>query len=926
MENQVAPATGPATPASGADPKRLGHFRIVKRLGHGGMGVVYRAVDEKLSRDVAIKLLSPGLGDGDDRRKRFEREARAIAALSHPNIVAVHSVEHAEGQAFLVMELIEGETIADAIPRGGMEVLRLLEIAVPLAGAVATAHEHGVVHRDLKPQNVMLTTEGTIKVLDFGLAKLAEGPSGDSAPHAAATMTLDGRILGTPAYMSPEQAEGKGVDARSDVFSLGVMLYEMAVGELPFNGGSTISLISSVLRDDPAPIHTRRPGLPPQLWRIVRRCLAKDPRRRYQSSRDLCNDLEELRGELTTGAVEPVQPPGPAKGAGRSRAAVLALGGVGIAVTAGLVGGRLGRGSAGATVAPPVVAAPSVSAPAPPRPFTRLTRMTASSSMKGTPVLAPDGKWFVYASKAAGHWDVFRQRVGGSNQADLTAGSDADNTEPAISPDGESIAFVSDRGGGGVFIMGATGESARRLTDFGHSPSWSPDGKRLVISTVFVDQPLSRLTHGDLWTVDVATGEKQKIETGEDSTLPVFSPDGRLIAYHYWDAFLERGIAVVDAAGGKPVHLFRGLATWTPVWSPDGRYLYASLVRMGDSNVWRVPFDAAARTFGEPEAVTNGVGFELSNPTVSQDGRKMLLAGTHVTSNLARIRFDAAAAKLAGPVQLITRGSNRYGDIDVSPDGKSIVFASGWYGRLASTQEDLFIAQADGSGIRKLTDDAPYDRAPRFTHDGKRIVFYSQRGEVNATGAWSISRASTRAWAIAPDGSGLSLAFGISGDHIISPSPSPVDSRVATLRWDKAVLFDLDKPADRALVAELPPVRPGARFYPCTWSAEGKTIYGSDIDDKTGEPTGTYSFDVVASTYRKLGPPDDWVVPLPDGRHLLYTWEDRMQVLDLADGTSRLLYDPAPDPIGDFTLSRDAKWIYLSVVSVDGDLWLAEPE
>ena len=919
--------TGPATPASAPDPKRLGHFRIVKRLGSGGMGVVYRAVDEKLHRDVALKLLTAGIGDGDDRRKRFEREARAIAALSHPNIVAVHSVEHEDGNAFLVMELIEGETIADAIPKGGMELLRLLDVAVPLAGAVAAAHEHGIVHRDLKPQNVMITSEGAIKVLDFGLAKLAEAPLGDSSPQAA-TMTIDGRILGTPAYMSPEQAEGKVVDARSDVFSLGVMLYEMAVGELPFSGGSTISLISSVLRDDPAPIHSRRPGLPPQLWRIVRRCLAKEPKRRYQSSRDLCNDLEELRGEISTGAFEPtLRPPPPgghATGPGnRGRVGLLVAGGVGLLVAGVVAGRRFAMTAPADGAALPVAPAPIT--PAAPH-FTRLTRMTASSSMKASPVLSSDGKWFAYCGKTAGNWDVWRQRVGGANPANLTAGSGVDNTEPAISPDGESIAFVSQRDGGGIYVMGATGESARRLTNFGHSPSWSPDGKRLVISTVDVDQPLNRLTHGELWTVDVATGERQKVDTGEDSTLPAWSPDGRFIAYHYWDSFLERGIAVVDAAGGKPVHVFRGLAMWTPAWSPDGRHVYASLVRMGDTNVWRVPFDAASRVFGEPEAVTNGIGFELSNPSLSKDGHKMLVSGTNVTSNLARIRFDVATAKTSGPMVPITRGSNRYGDIDVSPDGKWIVFASGWYGRLASTQEDLYIAHADGTDIRKLTDDAPYDRAPRWTHDGKRIVFYSQRGEVNSAGSWSISRTSTRAWAVAPDGSGLALVFGGAGDHVISPTPSPVDSRATAVLWNRSVIFDLDRPAERAQLAEFPLVRPDAHFYPCSWSADGRIVYGSDLDDKTGEPTGTYSFDVATSTYRRLGPPDDLVVPLPDGRHLLYSWQDTLDVLDTADGSSRILIDPSPNPIGDFSLSRDGKWIYLNVISVDGDLWLAEPE
>ena len=924
---KAARETGSASD-SRPDPERLGHFRIVGRLGHGGMGVVYRAVDEKLHRDVALKLLTTGIGDDDDRRRRFEREARAVAALSHPNIVAVHSVDQVEGQAFLVMELVQGRTVADVIPRGGMDPLRLLDVAMPLIAAVAAAHDQGIVHRDLKPANVMVTDEGAIKVLDFGLAKLAERPGGPVG-MAAPTMTGEGRILGTPAYMSPEQAEGRAVDARSDVFSLGVMLYEMAVGELPFVGGSTISLISSVLRDDPTPIHEKKASIPPQLWRIVRRCLQKEPRKRYQSSRDLLNDLEELKGDLSTGALAPTLPPGPRvpskppAARRRKRALGLAAGAIGLSLCSALVGARVGRLSAApaASAAPQALGGES-SAPR----FTKLTRLTATSSFKGMPAIAPDGKWMAYSMRAGGKADIYRQRIGGTNPTNLTAGSDSDDDQPAISPDGETIAFHSTRDGGGIYVMGATGENARRLTDFGYTPSWSPDGRQVVVSSVAVRQPLSRLIHGELYIVDVATSARRRLETGEDSSLPAFSPDGKFVAYHYWDGFLERGVAVVPVTGGKPVHVVRGLATWTPAWSPDGKYLYASVVRREDTNLWRVPFDEGKVAFGEPEPVTSGVGFELAYPSLSADGRKLLAVGIHVTSNLARARFDARRARLDGPIEPLTRGSHRFGDIGISPDGNWMVFASGGYEGFASPQEDLFVARTDGSELRQLTDDAPYDRSPRFSGDGKRIFFFSQRGEVTGPGQWSISRDSLRIWSIAPDGSGMSLAFAAPGKRLFVPIPNPVDSRVAAIEWDKAILFDASRPPDQAFLEELPDVHPGAYFYPVSWSADGKTLYGSDLDTAQGEPTGTYSLDVASHTYRRLGPPDDQVTPLRDGRRLLYTWTQRLSVLDTADGSSRLLVDVAPDAIDSFALSRDERWAYLSLVSVDADLWLAEPE
>ena len=251
------------------------------------MGEVYRARDPRLGRDVAMKILPPAMAGDPERLRRFEQEARAAAALNHPNIVTVHSVEQADDLHFLTMELVEGDSLADRIPRDGLALDRLLEIVVPLADAVGAAHARGVVHRDLKPANVMVTPEGRVKVLDFGLAKLKPlGGATDLTTGAAPTLTGEGRLLGTVAYMSPEQAEGREVDHRSDIFSLGVLLYELATGQRPFKGDSSLSLLSSILRDTPPPMTDLKPAFPPELARIVRRCLAKDPGRRYQSAID----------------------------------------------------------------------------------------------------------------------------------------------------------------------------------------------------------------------------------------------------------------------------------------------------------------------------------------------------------------------------------------------------------------------------------------------------------------------------------------------------------------------------------------------------------------------------------------------------------------------------------------------------------------
>ena len=282
----------------------LHHYRILRALGHGGMGEVYAAEDTKLHREVALKLLPPDMAADPERLQRFEREAQAVAALNHPNVVTIYAVEEAEGVHFLTMELVEGKTLTDLIPERGVPVPEFLKLSVPLADAIAAAHQRGIIHRDLKPANVMVTADGRVKVLDFGLAKLKlerlQPP--DATTVTTGQLTMQHSILGTPAYMSPEQAQGQPVDHRTDIFSLGVVLYEMATGTRPFKGDSAVTILSSVIKDNPAPALEVNPSLPRELDRVIMHCLKKDPAHRYQSALDLRNDLEEAQQQAVTGA------------------------------------------------------------------------------------------------------------------------------------------------------------------------------------------------------------------------------------------------------------------------------------------------------------------------------------------------------------------------------------------------------------------------------------------------------------------------------------------------------------------------------------------------------------------------------------------------------------------------------------------------
>jgi serine/threonine protein kinase len=289
-------------PDSGLVGRTLGPYRILESLGSGGMGQVYLALDPRLDRRVALKVLPLEMASHPEKIKRFEREAQVVASLSHPGIVMLHSIEEADGLRFLTMELVEGETLSKSIPAHGFPMERFLSLAIGVTDAVSAAHRQGILHRDLKPDNVMLTPDGRLKVLDFGLAKLREGgDEGDRTTKETQSVTQDGRIVGTVAYMSPEQAQGLPVDHRSDIFTLGILLYEMATGERPFRGNTNLSVLSSILKDTPRPASELRDDIPKALARMIQRALEKRPEDRYQSASDLRRDLEDLKRDVDSG-------------------------------------------------------------------------------------------------------------------------------------------------------------------------------------------------------------------------------------------------------------------------------------------------------------------------------------------------------------------------------------------------------------------------------------------------------------------------------------------------------------------------------------------------------------------------------------------------------------------------------------------------
>ncbi len=332
----------------------LGHYRILRKLGSGGMAEVFAAEDTKLKRVVALKILPPEMANDAERRGRFEREAKAIAALDHPNIVTVFSVEEIEGVHFITMQLVEGKTLAELIPKQGIPQKRFFELAIPIADAVSAAHQRGVTHRDLKPRNIMVSSDGRVRILDFGLAKQVEqAPTEDTDELPTDELSGVGKIMGTVAYMSPEQVQGKPLDHRTDIFSLGVILYEMVTGHRPFKGDTSAALITSILRDTPHSVSDLKAGVPRQLGRIIRHCLEDDPQRRFQTAADVRNELAELQKEIESGELLASEVATPGQRAPRRPARTVALVGAGaLAIAVAVLGladrfwpGRTGPGT-----------------------------------------------------------------------------------------------------------------------------------------------------------------------------------------------------------------------------------------------------------------------------------------------------------------------------------------------------------------------------------------------------------------------------------------------------------------------------------------------------------------------------------------------------------------------------------------------------
>ena len=595
-----------------------------------------------------------------------------LAALSHPGIGAIYGLEQHEDVRFLVLELVEGESLSDTLDAGPLEASRALALAAQIAEALAAAHEKGVVHRDLKPANVRVTPDGRAKVLDFGLAKAVAPTSGP--PKPADSMTATGVIVGTPSYMSPEQSRGQAVDARTDLWAFGCLLYEMLTGKKAFGGASVPDIFAAVLHDEPdwkrLPRTTNA-----SVRRLLQRCLEKEPDRRLGDAR------EALAAIRQASAPKPRRP----------------------------------RMPSGVTEAP-----------------RRLAQITLSRGLEESPVFSPSGDEMAYAADRGGVRKICLRRASGGEERALTSGA-FDDIQPSFSPDGGTIAFVRGREssrklepgdvfgaywGGDVWTIDRISGRESKLVENAYNPSFSPDGARIAFDAPWTGQRR-------IWTVD-ALGHNPKQVTSDVSEAhahlrPRWSPDGRRIVFQNMES-TKFDVRVVDLATQKlswvTNDLFQDLQ---PVWSPSGRFIYFSTYRSGGLNLWRIAVSPGGKPRGAPQQVTTGAGQDLE-PALSPDGRRLAFAIRRQNADLWTLPVDPATGRPTGaPVELIA--TNREDSRGAwSPDGRSIAFNSDRSGEM-----NIWIQDMDGKPPRPLTQGPGGDYQAAWSPDGRTIAFFSSR-------------------------------------------------------------------------------------------------------------------------------------------------------------------------------------------------------
>jgi Tol biopolymer transport system component/tRNA A-37 threonylcarbamoyl transferase component Bud32 len=862
------------------DGQSIAGYRILGKIAEGAQGTVYEALHERMGRRVALKFLRrEAMLDPDDRR-RFEHEARITARLDHSSICQIYDYDEAQGQVFLAMPYLEGENLRTLLQAGPLRLEEAVLIAIQVAEGLHEAHRQGVIHRDIKPSNIMITGADTghtqAKILDFGLAR----------SHDMTVLTRTDTAVGTAAYMSPEQVMGRPLDARTDLWSLGAVLYEMVAGHRPFPGDTPQAMCYGITHERPAPIGRLRPESRPELRRIIGRLLEREPRNRYQDADELLRDLRALRREMTTTR----SPFRDWLWKYRNRLAVAAA--CLLFLTVAIVGALLGLDRL-------------------PRPTPALGRprqVTFGDEWEGEPALSPDGSRIAFASFNGTDHDICWVGIKGGDPVPISTGP-ADDRDPSWLPDGSGLVFTSDRGGRiGIWKMDLSGGSTLEVIPDAHYPAVSLDGARLAFvrpdSTGHYRVCVAPLAEPANW---------RQVSSSANGVwshfTPAFSPDGTTICFTDY-----HNLWLLDPAGGEIRALTNG-GTWdaNPAWSPEGRHVYFSSRRDGSQALWRI-----AATGGQPVRLTPGSGPE-THPNVDPAGR-WLAYGTEKEA------VNVLLVDRRGESRLVTTGWAQSQQPALAPDVSFVVYVAMRQGRVYSLwRRELADGRAVGSEA-KLTDHNGGVSHPVISHDGRWIAYYVIDP---ATGNRDI-------WIVPAHGGAPSR---------VTSDPAP-DSGPAWAPDDRRLSFCSERDGLPAIftiaIEEGRPVGDPVRISPhglaadySAWSPDGQSLVFLGTADTTedafvipaagnGEPVRlTVGVDIHMIRWIP-GSGEIWASA---------SWGDggvSVRRLDPAgSGSAPLdppLKMPAGTPFGWFNTDASGRWVVLNDDHRVGDIWVLEAE
>jgi len=889
----------------------VSHYRVLEKLGGGGMGVVYRAEDIRLKRQVALKFLPVSLARDAIALERFRREAQAASALNHANICTIHDVGEERGIAYIVMEFLEGATLKHRIAGRPLALDQLLGLGVEIASALDAAHAKGIIHRDIKPANIFVTSSGHAKILDFGLAKqkTSEAPAEmtlgaqPTAGIADENLTSPGTAVGTVAYMSPEQARGEALDGRTDLFSFGAVLYEMATGTQPFTGNTSAVIFHSILEREPPSAQSVNPSLPPKLEEVIAKALEKDCELRYQTAAELRADLKRFQRDTKS---RPVSAAGTAASPVRTAAsgAKLAAGSVACVLLGAWLAWAMLRYARPGSESGAVV--------------TEVGCLTHDPGFSEWPSWSPDGSMLAFASNRAGNWQIYVRRAEGGQEVNIS-NDPAQAYQPAFSPDGTSIAFVSTRSsrsglikvgpyvgfgyrtyGGDVWIAPALGGPARRLVPDGFFPVWSPDGQKIA----YISGPEN---HRAILEIPVEGGTPRTILSSADSTWESvrlqYSPHGKWVSFETW----EGRVLLVPVAGGKPQQILQGSSH---AWDPSGKQLFYLTSEMsGGTRLQAVSIDensgaisGAARTVGLVTGTLRDIAF-------ARDGREIVVAERRESMNLTRLPLAPGGGSPAGPEEVLNSGEVRDRFPSFSPDGKRIAVAST---RLGDQEVWIFDLESKQRQRLRLPRAGIGANLPYWSPDGRQLAI--SRFQQNNTAAM---------WLAAVDGS--------SSEELIPPQPvlhggpfSP-DGKTIVYTYQKGgyfqlFLYDLASRKERQLTDSA-----GDKSFPA-WSPEGKWIvYSSNAGGSPYQiwrmPAAGGEEKQLTTGYERMGHP----FYSPDGRWI-YVQPSHLNIYRMtAEGGPLQKITNFPESglfLEEPAMSPDGRWLTYCRSNGGSSLWL----